>query len=61
MPHPGGWGWRGKLNYFLFEAPSGRVGSLTCRYDKAAFSALSYKERVVISVRTSFEGKISIE
>ena len=25
------WGWRRKLNYFLFEASSGRAGSLTFR------------------------------
>lgn len=31
MSHPGGWEWRRKLNYFLFEAPSGMAESLTFR------------------------------
>jgi len=34
MPHPGGWGWRRKLNYFLFQAPPGRAGSLTAGFQE---------------------------
>jgi hypothetical protein len=26
MPHPGGWGWRRLMNYFLFSRPAPKGG-----------------------------------
>jgi len=26
MPHPGGWGWRRLMNYFLFSSPAWKGG-----------------------------------
>jgi hypothetical protein len=42
MPHPGGWGWRRLMNYFLFSRPARKGGvvdliALTIRHIDGTF------------------------